>query len=280
MTKFRNGARASRPPGGQDGRAPFQVQKKLPLPVARFHIPRTVFVIAKYQQLLQQLGLATLEQVKAFQGQLIKNHKGRRDILKISVTGNASRPLVLFLKRNWKPYKKDGLASFFSHGEAWSQSRVEWENSRALLRAGLRAAEPVAFGEDCGLLWEKFSFLITAAAEGDQTVGEFLQSCRDRAQRRRVFDLLAREIRKLHDDPLELDELILHVAKADATDDARLRESLKAHFARETELHPNRIELHSIDELRRLQGYGTQLKEQRVVDHRPAVTEQILNPKS
>ena len=88
------------------------------------------------------------------------------------------------------------------------------------------------------------------------------------------------EIRKLHDDPLELDELILHVAKADATDDARLRESLKAHFARETELHPNRIELHSIDELRRLQGYGTQLKEQRVVDHRPAVTEQILNPKS
>ncbi len=158
-----------------------------------------MFVIAKYQQLLQQLGLATLEQVKAFQGQLIKNHKGRRDILKISVPGHASRPLVLFLKRNWKPYKKDGLASFFSRGEAWSQSRVEWENSRALLRAGLRAAEPVAFGEECGLLWEKFSFLITAAAEGDQTVGEFLQSCRDRAQRRRVFDALAQEIRNLHD---------------------------------------------------------------------------------
>ncbi len=77
------------------------------------------------------------------------------------------------------------------------------------------------------------------------------------------------EIRKLHDDPLELDELVLHVAKSDATDDPQLRESLKAHFARETELHPNRIELHSIDELRRLQGYGTQLKEQRVVDHRP-----------
>ncbi len=77
------------------------------------------------------------------------------------------------------------------------------------------------------------------------------------------------EIRKLHDDPLELDELVLHVAKSDATDDARLRESLNAHFARETELHPNRIEMHPIEELRRLQGYGTQLKEQRVVDHRP-----------
>ena len=88
------------------------------------------------------------------------------------------------------------------------------------------------------------------------------------------------EIRKLHDDPLELDELVLHVAKSDATDDARLRESLNAHFARETELHPNRIELHPMEELRRLQGVGTQLKEQRVVDHRPAAVEQILNPKS
>jgi phenylacetate-coenzyme A ligase PaaK-like adenylate-forming protein len=77
------------------------------------------------------------------------------------------------------------------------------------------------------------------------------------------------ELRKLHDDPLELDELVLHVAKSDATDVTTLRESLNAHFARETELHPNRIELHSIEEMRRLQGVGTQLKEQRVVDHRP-----------
>ena len=78
------------------------------------------------------------------------------------------------------------------------------------------------------------------------------------------------ELRKLHDDPLELDELVLHVAKSDATDDAALRLSLNAHFARETELHPNRIEMHTIEELRQLQGVGTQLKEQRVVDHRPA----------
>jgi phenylacetate-coenzyme A ligase PaaK-like adenylate-forming protein len=77
------------------------------------------------------------------------------------------------------------------------------------------------------------------------------------------------ELRKRHDDPLELDELILHVAKSDATDDATLRASLNAHFARETELHPNRIELHSLEEMKTLQGVGTQLKEQRLVDHRP-----------
>jgi phenylacetate-CoA ligase len=78
------------------------------------------------------------------------------------------------------------------------------------------------------------------------------------------------ELRKLHDDPLEVDELILHVAKADDFDDMRLRAMLDERFVSETEIHPNRIEFHSEEEIRRLQGVGTQLKEQRVVDHRPA----------
>jgi phenylacetate-coenzyme A ligase PaaK-like adenylate-forming protein len=77
------------------------------------------------------------------------------------------------------------------------------------------------------------------------------------------------ELRKHHDDPLEVDELILHVAKADNSDDSTLRHALSAHFAAETEIHPNRIEFHTVEEMRHLQGIGTQLKEQRVVDHRP-----------
>ena len=77
------------------------------------------------------------------------------------------------------------------------------------------------------------------------------------------------EIRKRHDDPLELDELILHVAKSDETGDEKLRSMLNERFVSETEIHPNRIDFHPIEELQRLQGVGTQLKEQRVVDHRP-----------
>lgn len=77
------------------------------------------------------------------------------------------------------------------------------------------------------------------------------------------------ELRKQHDDPLDLDELILHVAKSDETDDARLRAKLDARFASETEIHPNRIEFHTVEEMRALHGFGTLLKEQRVVDHRP-----------
>ena len=77
------------------------------------------------------------------------------------------------------------------------------------------------------------------------------------------------ELRKQHDDPLDLDELILHVAKSDMTDDDSLRVTIDARFASETEIHPNRIEFHTEEEMRRLQGVGTLLKEQRVVDHRP-----------
>ncbi len=90
------------------------------------------------------------------------------------------------------------------------------------------------------------------------------------------------ELRKLHDDPLEIDELVLHVTKSDDCGEEQLRRSLDAHFASETEVHPNRIEFHSAGDMRQMQGVGTQLKEQRVVDHRPksAVDSNPVSPKN
>ena len=79
------------------------------------------------------------------------------------------------------------------------------------------------------------------------------------------------ELRKAHDNPLDLDELILHVARngTAASDDAlagQMRSVLRAHF----EITPNRIVFHSPDEIRTLQKVGVALKEQRIVDHRPS----------
>ncbi len=156
-------------------------------------------VIAKHAPLLEQLGLTTLEQVQAFQGDRVKDHRGRRDVLRLRTTGSGGREQVWFLKRNWKPYRKDGLMSLLRHGRVWSQARQEWENSRALETAGLTVAGLVAYGEDCGPLWERFSFLITEAASGGQTLEEFIAACRDRARRRRVVDALARTVRRMHD---------------------------------------------------------------------------------
>jgi phenylacetate-CoA ligase len=77
------------------------------------------------------------------------------------------------------------------------------------------------------------------------------------------------ELRKAHDDPLDLDELILHVQKLDHDDEDHLRKLLNERVASVIEVHPNKIVFHNEEEMRRLQGVGVQLKEQRVVDHRP-----------
>ncbi|MEO8352223.1 MAG: AMP-binding protein, partial [Chthoniobacteraceae bacterium] len=73
------------------------------------------------------------------------------------------------------------------------------------------------------------------------------------------------ELRKRHDDPLEVDEIVLHVSKTDDCDEAALTTALGDRLAAETEIHPNRVEFHSEAEMRALQGVGTALKESRLV---------------
>jgi phenylacetate-CoA ligase len=77
------------------------------------------------------------------------------------------------------------------------------------------------------------------------------------------------ELRKINDDPLELDEIILHVSKANGADEAQLRRDLSERCHQHIDIRPNRILFYDAEAMRQLQGVGTQLKEQRLVDHRP-----------
>ncbi len=79
------------------------------------------------------------------------------------------------------------------------------------------------------------------------------------------------ELRKTNNDPLELDELILHVERLNGMDEERLRRELNERCATHLEIHPNRVVFHDSDEIRRLQGVGTLIKEQKLVDHRPQI---------
>jgi tRNA A-37 threonylcarbamoyl transferase component Bud32 len=157
-----------------------------------------VVVIAAHRELVERLRLDTVAGAKAFQGTLVKNHRGHRDIFVITAKDEHGAELQLYLKRNLKPYRKDGIRSVLLRGRCWSSSREEWENSLLLQKAGLRTAGLVAYGEECGLLWEKFSFLVTAAAEGRQTLREFLRDCPVGSLRKRVLRTLAAEIAKMH----------------------------------------------------------------------------------
>ena len=77
------------------------------------------------------------------------------------------------------------------------------------------------------------------------------------------------ELRKINDDPLELDEVILHVQKISGTDETHISRELRNRCIAHLEIQPNQILFHTAEEMQRLQGVGTLLKEQKLVDHRP-----------
>ena len=80
------------------------------------------------------------------------------------------------------------------------------------------------------------------------------------------------ELRKLKDDPMEMDELILHVHKLSDVSEEKLSRELNNRFLERTEIRPNRIVFHDADEIRQLLGVGVLLKELKVADNRPGKT--------
>jgi phenylacetate-CoA ligase len=77
------------------------------------------------------------------------------------------------------------------------------------------------------------------------------------------------ELRKAHDDPLELDEIVLHVAPMANMSAATLERTLRELLHAEFELRPNAVVFHTADEIKVLHKVGVALKEQKVVDNRP-----------
>lgn len=76
------------------------------------------------------------------------------------------------------------------------------------------------------------------------------------------------ELRKRHDDPLECDEVYLHVAPDGNINEDTLKDVLTRRFHEVTEMKPNAILFHTVPELRNLLGVGRLLKEEKVADHR------------
>jgi len=77
------------------------------------------------------------------------------------------------------------------------------------------------------------------------------------------------ELRKRNDDPLESDQVIVHAVPMNGSADS-LKEEIGKRFRDATEFTPNDVLIHDWEEMRKLQGVGKELKEKKVVDHRPA----------
>jgi phenylacetate-CoA ligase len=85
------------------------------------------------------------------------------------------------------------------------------------------------------------------------------------------------EIRKFNNDPLDLDELILHVQVLNQANPEKLSRELNNRFLERTEIRPNRIVFHELEEMRQLLGVGTLLKEQKVVDNRRKISQESFS---
>ena len=77
------------------------------------------------------------------------------------------------------------------------------------------------------------------------------------------------ELRKRHDDPLETDQVFVHAVATNGCDRESLRDHISHRFGETVEFAPNDVVFHTWEDMRRMQGVGKELKEQKVVDHRP-----------
>lgn len=85
------------------------------------------------------------------------------------------------------------------------------------------------------------------------------------------------ELRKHHDDPLDCDEVILHVAPETGVSETTVREHILRRFHEVTELTPNAILFHTLSELKNLLGVGRLLKEEKIADHRPKTSDTMAS---
>lgn len=77
------------------------------------------------------------------------------------------------------------------------------------------------------------------------------------------------ELRKRHDDPLETDEVHLHLTAEPGVRESELELAVSRRFHEATEITPNGLHFHSLSEMRDQLGVGRLLKEEKLVDHRP-----------
>lgn len=76
------------------------------------------------------------------------------------------------------------------------------------------------------------------------------------------------ELCKRHDDPHEVDELVLHVAAEPGMRTEDLEQRIQRRFAEVTEIHPNAVHFHDLPDLRERLGVGKLLKEVKILDRR------------
>lgn len=87
------------------------------------------------------------------------------------------------------------------------------------------------------------------------------------------------ELRKRNDDPLEIDEVVLHITPDHGVSSTDLARVVRRRFTEATEISPNDIVFHDLKAMRDRLGIGRLLKEEKLVDLRPKkITPPAMSP--
>ena len=79
------------------------------------------------------------------------------------------------------------------------------------------------------------------------------------------------ELVKKDNDPLEVDQVVIHVALRDGADEEATEKKIGSTFKGSIEISPNRIEFRSLEGMLNKIGMETEIKEKRFLDSRPVV---------
>lgn len=79
------------------------------------------------------------------------------------------------------------------------------------------------------------------------------------------------ELCKKDDDPMEVDQLVLHLTANDGTDHDELSRKVAESFKSRLEVSPNKVEFLELEQMLRKIGMETEIKEKRFLDSRPVL---------
>ncbi|HET6429335.1 MAG TPA: lipopolysaccharide kinase InaA family protein [Phycisphaerae bacterium] len=124
---------------------------------------------AEQGRLLRQAGLDTVAGAFDYEGGelLSKPNLGTRQRIRLTLTGDDARPVTWYLKRYGPVSLLRRLALLpFSLGRP-SPARREFENIRLVQAAGIATMEPIAFGDEPGLVGIRRSYLVVTSVPGE-----------------------------------------------------------------------------------------------------------------
>lgn len=142
------------------------------------------------------------------QGTCVNTNK-KRNVLKLTIEDTPVR--TFFLKRFYLGQVKDTIGAVWRFGRPMSQAAIEWTNACHLQRHGIRTGNPVCFGEQMVMGFERRSFLLTEQIEGICLMDFLVERWRKlpRATQEQIVVEMAKLARRLHDVNASLPDLYI-----------------------------------------------------------------------